>query len=150
MRTRVIWILAAALALGAAYLAGYWPERGQRLAAEGQVEALQTKLTLTEAHVRTGAILGRVLTIGELVIRQDYGQALERSSALFDDIRREIPAIPDGRLSDGLTGALTKRDSVTAGLAKGESGTAAILHDIELELRSALGYEMPPATGATP
>ena len=150
MRTRVIWVLAAAVGVGAAYLAGYWPERGQRIAAEGQVEALETKLTLAEAHVRTGALLGRVLTVRELVMRQDYGQALERSSALFDDIRRETTAMPDGQLRDGLTGALTKRDSVTAGLAQGEPGTAAILHDIELELRSALGYEMLPPTGATP
>ena len=150
MRTRVIWILAAAVVFGAAYLAGHWPERGQRLAAEGQVDALQRQLTLAEAHVRTGALLGRVLTISELVMRQDYGQALERSSALFDEIRRETMAMPDGQLRNGLTGALTKRDSVTAGLAKGEPGTAAILLDIELELRSALGYEMLPATSATP
>lgn len=150
MRTRIIWILAATLACGAAYLAGYWPERGQRLAAEGQIEALQTKLTLAEARVRTGAVLGRVLTIRELVMRQDYGQALERSSALFDEIRRETTAMPDGQLRDGLTGALTKRDSVTAGLAKGEPSTAVTLHDVEIELRRALGYEMPPVTGATP
>jgi hypothetical protein len=150
VRTRVIWVLAAVVGVGAAYVAGYWPERGQRIAAEGQVEALETKLTLAEAHVRTGALLGRVLTVRELIMRQDYGQALERSSALFDDIRREITAMPDGQLRDGLAGALTKRDRVTAGLAKADPGTAAILHDIELELRSALGYEMLPATGATP
>ena len=150
MRTRAIWVLAAAVGVGAVYLAGYWPERGQRLAAEGQVDALETTLTLAEAHVRTGALLGRVLTIRELVMRQDYGQARERSSALFDDIGRETTAMPDGQLRDGLTEALTRRDSVTAGLAKADPGTAAILHDIGLELRRALGYEMLPATGATP
>lgn len=150
MRTRVIWVLAAGLGVGAVYLAGYWPERGQRIAAEGQVDALETKLTLADAHMRTGALLGRVLTIGELIMRQDYGQAGERSSALFDDIGREIAAMPEGPLRDGLTEALTTRDSVTAGLAKADPGTAAILHDIELVLRRALGYEMPPATGATP
>jgi hypothetical protein len=150
VRTIAIWVLAGALGVGAAYLAGYWPERGQRIAAEGQVESLDARLTLADAQVRTGALLGRVLTIGELVMRQDYGQAFERSSALFDDIGRETTAMPDGQLRDGLTGVLTRRDSVTAGLAKADPGTAAILHEIELELRRALGYEMPPATGATP
>jgi hypothetical protein len=150
VRTKVIWMLAAVVGIGAAYLAGYWPERGQRLATEARAEALQTQLALVEAQVRTGGLLGRVLTIEELVLRQDYGQALERSSALFDEIRRAVTAMPDGRLRDGLTAALGKRDSVTAGLAKGEPGTTAILHDIELELRGALDYEMPPAFGATP
>jgi hypothetical protein len=139
VRTKVIWVLAAAVGVGAAYVAGYWPERGQRIAAEGQVEALETNLTLAEAHVRTGALLGRVLTIRELIMRQDYGQALERSSALFDDSRRETTAMPDGQLRDTLTGTLTRRDSVTAGLAKADPGTAAILHDVELELRRVLG-----------
>jgi hypothetical protein len=138
------------VAIGAAYLAGYWPERGQRLAAEAQTEALQTNLAFAAAQVRTAAFLGRVLTIEELVMRQDYGQALERSSALFDAIRREATAIPEGRLRDGLAEALAKRDRVTAGLAKGEPGTTEILHDVELDLRRALDHEMPPAAGSTP
>jgi hypothetical protein len=42
------------------------------------------------------------------------------------------------------------RDSVTARLAKGEPAAVEILHDIELELRRALGYELPAVAGTTP
>jgi hypothetical protein len=133
-----------------AYLAGYWPERRQRLAAETQAGQLQATAAAAEARVRTGELLGRVLTVKELAMRQDYGQALERSSALFDAIRNEAVTIPDTQLRDGLNGALGTRDSITARLAKGEPAAVELLHDIELELRRALGYEMPPAANSAP
>jgi hypothetical protein len=83
-------------------------------------------------------------------MRQDYSQALERSSALFDAIRGEAARISEPQLRDGLNGALAMRDSVTARLAKGEPAAVEILHDIELELRRALGYELPAVAGTTP
>lgn len=150
MRVKLILVVASVVVLAAAYVIGYWPQRTQRLAAESRVETLQTTLALAEARVRAGALLGRVLTVGELVGRQDYGQAMERSSALFDGIRQEATATPDPTLRDGLNAALGKRDLVTSGLAKADPATAETLRAIGLDLRRALAYELLPATGTAP
>lgn len=145
MRTRLIGAVAVVVVIAVAYLAGYWPQRRLRLAAETQARELEAKVTAAEARVRTGEFIGRVLAIKELALRQDYGQALERSSALFDAIRRDAAMISDPQLRDGLNGALGMRDGVTARLAKGEPAAVEILHDVEVELRRALGYEIPAA-----
>jgi hypothetical protein len=87
-----------------------------------------------------------VLTVKELTARQDYGVALERSTALFDAIRQEAARTPNAMLRDGLTDVLVRRDAVTAGLAKADPATANVLHEIELQLRAALDYELPPST----
>ena len=81
---------------------------------------------------------------------QDYGQALERSSTLFDAIRREAATISGPQPRDGMNAALGMRDTVTARLAKGDPASAESLHDVGLELRSALGYETPAAANTTP
>ena len=148
MRVKLIAVVAGVVVLVAAYLIGYWPERGQRVTAEARADTLQTTLTLAEARVRVGELLGQVLTVGELVGRQDYGQAMGRSSALFDAIRQEATATPDPSLRDGLNTALGRRDLVTSGLAKADPATAETLHAIGLDLRRALAYELPPAAGA--
>ena len=76
-------------------------------------------------------------------MRQDYGQALAPSSALFDAVRLEASAAPDAGLRTGLDAALSRRDTVTAALAKGDPAVIQSLHDVELALRQALGYETP-------
>ena len=143
MRTRLITLVVALGVLVATYLSGYWPERARRVEVAARADALQTTLALTEARVRVGALLGGVLTVRELVARQDYGQAMERSGTLFDAIRQEAMATPDPGLRTGLNDALGQRDRVTAGLAKGDPATTATLHAIELDLRRALGYDVP-------
>ncbi len=148
MRVKLIGVVVAMVVVIATYLAGYWPEHSRRVAAEARAESLERALTMAEARVRAGVLLGEVLTVRELVARLDYGQARDRSSALFDSIRQEAMATPNPALRDALNSALGKRDAVTAGLAKGEAATAAILHTVESDLRRALGYDVPPASAA--
>jgi hypothetical protein len=150
MRVKLIAVVTAVVLLAAAYLIGYWPQRSQRLAADSRAETLQTALALAEARVRAGELLGRVLTVVDLVERQDYGHAIERSSVLFDGIRQEAAATPDSALRDGLNAALGKRDVVTSGLAKGNPATAETLRATGLDLRRALAYELPPAPRTAP
>ena len=150
MRTRLIGAAAVVIVIAVAYLAGYWPQRSLRLAAETRAGELDARAGAAEARVHTGELLGRALTVKELAMRQDYGQALERSSTLFDDIRRAAAMISDAQLRDGLNAALGMRDTVTARVAKGEPGSVETLHDVELELRRALGYEVPVAAATTP
>ena len=150
MRKRLIGAVAVVIVIAVTYLVGYWPQRSLRRAVETQAGELEARAGAAEARVRTGELLGRALTVKELAMRQDYGQAMERSSTLFDAIRHETATISDAQLRDGLNAALGMRDRVTARLAKGEPTSVEILHDVELELRRALGYEMPAAANTTP
>ena len=85
-----------------------------------------------------------MLTVKEVTMRQNYGLALEHSSRFFDAVRTEAAATLDPGLRDGLNEVLGKRDSVTAALAKADASVIGILHAIELRLRRALGYTLPP------
>lgn len=147
-------ILLAAIAvvavITAAYFAGYLPERRQRAAAESEVGALRSRLAVAEARVRTGELVGQVLTVKEAAMRQNYGQALELSSSFFDAVRAEAATTPDSRLRDGLNEVLAKRDLVTAALAKGDPTVSETLHSLELGLRRALGYAISPEPAPTP
>lgn len=137
------------VAVVAAYFAGYLPEHEARAQAEAQVQALEAKVSAAQARVRTGELLGQALTLREMALRQDYGQALELSSSFFDAVRGEAASSPDPALRDGLSEVLAKRDAVTAALAKGDLAVLETLHGIEIRLRRALGYatrpEPPPA-----
>lgn len=114
------------------------------------MEDVRTRLSAAEAGLRAGHLLGRVLTVKELTVRQDYGLALERSSAFFHAVRQEAAQTSDARLRETLTGVLRRRDVITAGLAKADPATAGVFHDLELQLRVALDYEMPPSAATGP
>jgi hypothetical protein len=150
MPAKLIVGVAAVAILGGAFLAGYVPQRALRVTAEAQIAQLEERLTAAEARVRAGALLGQVLTVKEVAMRQDYGMAAERSSVFFDAVRAEASVTPPGELEDALNGVLAQRDLVTAALAKGEPGVVEMLLDIERRLRRALGFTMPPAPDQTP
>ena len=91
MRAKLVMVAIVIALVAAAYVFGFWPERARRLALEARAEALQTQLEAADVRLRVGQLLGRVLTVKELTTRQDYGLALERSSAslmLVDRRRR--------------------------------------------------------------
>ncbi|MBI4265479.1 MAG: hypothetical protein HY657_13995 [Acidobacteria bacterium] len=152
MRAKLILAAVIAAVIAGAYLAGYWSERGPRMEAEAQVEALRTDLAAARAQVRVGQLLGRALTLKETAMSQNYGQALDLSSAFFDEVGREAMAATDAALRDDLAGLVAKRDSVTAALAKGDPAIVNTLSEIEVRLRQAVGYPTPtrPAAAGTP
>jgi hypothetical protein len=143
MNRKWIFPIAVVVLLGAAFLAGYVPERQQRSTAETEIARLRDRLVVAEDRVRTGELLGRILTIREVTARQDYGEAQKLSSASFDAIRAEAARTHDAQLRGGLNEALARRDAVTAALAKADPAATEILHTIELRLRQALGYAVP-------
>jgi hypothetical protein len=150
MRMKGLLVIAAAAVVAGAYLAGYWPERRVRIAAQAEVGALETRLATAEARVRVGELLGRALTLKEVVMRQNYGQGLELSSPFFDAVRAETARPASSGLTDGLNEVLAMRDGVTAALAKADPQVVDTLHGIELRLRRALGYPLPPDPASNP
>lgn len=130
--------------IGGAFLAGYLPERRVRVAAEQQSEALQQRLAAAETRLRIGRLLGDALTLSEVAMRRNYGQAQELSSAFFDRVRVEATETGDEAFRRVLTDILARRDAVTIALTKAEPAVVDVLHAIELALRRALGYLLPP------
>jgi hypothetical protein len=145
MRVKALVAVLAVGLLAGVYFAGYWPERQQRLIAEADAEQLRSDLDSATLTLRIANLLGRALTLKEIATSQNYAQARGLSSAFFDDVGVEVAAMADGGLRDRLSQTLTKRDAVTAALATGDPEVVVALHDIELQLRQALGYPTPPA-----
>ena len=141
--TRSVAIIAVVV-IGGIYFAGYLPEHQQRTAAETQARMLEQRLAAAEARIRMGELLGQALSIREVTMRQNYGQAQDLSSSFFDRVRSEAADTPDSVFRDALNELLAKRDAVTAALTKAEPGVNDTLHAIELRLRLALGYALPP------
>lgn len=150
MRMKSLVALGAAVVIGGAYVAGYLTERRARTTAEARVAALETRLAVAEARVRTSELLGLALTLKEVAMRQNYGQALDLSTSFFDAVSNESARSSDAGLRDGLNQVLTFRDRVTAALATADPTVADTVHTIELHLRRALGYPLPPEPGLTP
>jgi hypothetical protein len=86
----------------------------------------------------------------EVAMRQNYGQARELSSVFFDAVRAETARSADSGLVDSLNQVLAMRDEVTATLAKADPAVVETLHGIEVRLRRALGYALPPEPASVP
>ena len=155
MRKFLILAVLALAALAAAYLAGLLPERRQRAAAEAQAAGLQEQLAAASARLQVADLLGQALTLKDVAARQNYGQARELSSTFFDAVQAAAASVPEDRLRQGLNDVLSRRDEVTAALARGEPAVTDALYQIERRLREALGYAMPsedvsPTSSAPP
>lgn len=132
--------IAAVVLVAGAFLTGYLPEHRLRTAAERDALALRQQLSAAEARVRMGQLLGEALALREVVMRQNYGQARELSSAFFDSVRREAAATPLDEFRSVLDEVLSRRDAVTASLAKADAAILEALRTMEVRMRRALGY----------
>ena len=56
-------LLIVVLLVGAAYVAGYWPEHQQRMTLERERQGLQGQLAEAQARVRLGGLLGQLLAV---------------------------------------------------------------------------------------
>lgn len=144
----VLVLVLVALAFGA----GYWPQR-ERLAA-AQADATQARLQLgevsarlaqAEASARLGRLLGQLLALRDAVESRDLAQAQILSSRFFDQVREEWGKSGDAAVRNALDAVLTRRDAVTAALARGEAGVREAISLIERELRRAMGLAVPAA-----
>lgn len=146
MSWKRIGAIVALVLIGAAFLVGFLPERRLRLAAEQQSRTAEERLAEAETRIRIGQLLGEVLALKEVTSRQNYGQAQALSSSFFDRVRETAADTRANTFRDVLTDLLAKRDTVTASLAKGDPTVIEILRTIEVRLRQALGYPLPPET----
>ena len=150
MRRTIIAAILVVAAIAGGYMAGYVPESRRRMAAEAQVAETQAELSTAAGRLRSSALLGQVLTLKDVAVRQNYGEARELSSAFFDAVRKEAASVTEDRLRNGLSDILARRDAVTAALANGDPSVTTMLYEIERRLRDTLGYPVPPSSTDTP
>jgi hypothetical protein len=140
MRAKGVTAGLVVLAIGIAFIAGYWPEHRRRVALEADAAALRERLADSEARVRMGRLLGEILNIREAVVSLNYGNAQQLSSTFFDRVRAEASITPVAAFQTALEDVLQVRDQVTAALARGDQAAVEPLHRSELQLREVLGY----------
>jgi hypothetical protein len=136
--------LAVLLAVGLAYLAGFWPQHQRVLALETEAGTLRDRVADLEARTRAAALLGELLNVTDAASRKDYGQAQQLSSAFFDHVRAEAAAPGLPAMKPGLPSILAARDAVTSALARGDEQVVSTLRELELKLRVMLGYTIAP------
>jgi hypothetical protein len=156
MRKLFMLLVVAAVALLAAYVAGYWPQRERLSALDAEKAQLQQQLQVAEARVRAAALLGELLALKETVQEMNYGQARSLSSPFFDHVRAEIARAADPAVKQALDSIQAVRDPVTVALTQGDASALGHLREGERRLRTALGYPVPatpaplPASAAPP
>jgi hypothetical protein len=138
------------LLIAGAFGVGYWPQRERLGRAEAELAEArrqraetQSRLESVEAQARLGRLFGQFLALQDAVGAGNYGEAQSLSSAFFDRVRDEAAQTSDVAVRTALDAVLMRRDTVTAGLARGESSVREALVPIERELRRSLGYPLP-------
>jgi hypothetical protein len=146
---RALSVLVVLLFVGA-FLAGYWPQRervsrAQAAAAEAEhrLAEARSRLAELEARDRLGRAFGRFLALEDAVASGNYGEAAGLSSAFFDAVHAEA-GLAGATVRPALDAILMRRDTVTAGVARGDASVREALVPIARELRRALGHPVPP------
>jgi hypothetical protein len=157
---KVVAVLVVLLVAGA-FVGGYWPQRQKLVRAEAeaaearrQLAEARSELAEAEARERLARLFGRYLALRDAVNSGNFGEAQALSSPFFDAVREEVTREPGPLARAALDAILRQRDTITAGLARGEESVQEALVPVERELRRALGYPVPlaaaPAAPAAP
>ena len=131
-------IILVLLVVGGAYVAGYWPQRQKLVAAEQNSSQLTQQLAEAQTLVRICHIENQLLAVIEQTESQNYGEAQNQSGRLFDDIRAEAGRAANPTYKQLLDTLQGRRDAVTAGLARADSGTLMVLRQSLKDLRQLL------------
>lgn len=114
----------------AAFVAGYWPQHKQLLAAEQTASQAQQQLGAVQAVARVCHLENDLLSLIGQTENQNYGEARNLSNAFFDDVRKEADRPQNAAFKSDLESILTQRDAVTAGLARTDAATVNTLRQI--------------------
>jgi hypothetical protein len=122
----VVVILVLALIV-AAYFVGYWPEHKRLGESQKDAQIVAAQLADAQERLRIYGLQNQLLSLIQKVAETNYGEAQKLSSDFFDQVRTELAQTKEAELKSSLGPVLVMRDSVTAGLAKGDPATLEIL-----------------------
>jgi hypothetical protein len=128
----------ALLLLGAAYLAGYWPQREQVRAAQQSAAQAQQQLAGVQAVARLCRLENDLLALIAQTESQNYGNARGLSQAFFDNLRREADRDPHAAYKPDLENILGQRDAITAALARNDTASATPLRQILAQMQQVM------------
>jgi hypothetical protein len=132
---RKIMLLVVVVAVIWAYLLGYWPQHKQAAAIEQENVQLKNQLASAENVGRIARLENQLLVLIEQTEGQNYGEAQKLSNSFFDDMRKEIDRNKTAAYVPKLEAILSRRDAVTAGLARGDASTNDLLKQSLTEMR---------------
>ena len=120
------------LLLVAAYLAGYWPQRG-----------LKDHVAAAKSVVHASRLQNELMDILDQVQSQNYGTAQQIAGQFFNDLHSQIDDPANAPYRQNLQAILDRRDAVISALAKADSSVAGTLrqdlaqvHQIQEKLAS--------------
>jgi hypothetical protein len=116
----------------AAYLAGYWPQRG-----------LKDDLAAAKSVVHAGRLQNELMDILDQIQSQNYGTAQQIAGQFFNDLHNQINDPANAPYRQNLQAILDRRDAVISALAKADGSIASTLrqdlaqvHQIQEKLAS--------------
>jgi hypothetical protein len=128
-------VIAILVLLGAAYLAGYWPQHKQLRAAEQSSAQAQEQLASVQAVARVCRLENDLLALIGQTENQNYGEARNLSNVFFDDVRKEADRPQNAAFKSDLEAVLAQRDAITAGLARTDSATTTTLRQVLVQMQ---------------
>jgi len=137
MKSLVAFLVVALIV--AAYFVGYWPERRQLGESQKNAQIVAAKLADAQDRLRICALQNQLLSLTRKVEEKNYGEAQKLSSDFFDQVRAEQTQTKKADLKSALEPVLAMRDSVTAGLAKGDPATLDVLRQAMSKIQGLLG-----------
>jgi hypothetical protein len=139
---RVLVVLSLG-AVGAAYLAGYWPQRQDRVASEEASAAMRADLERAEARNRLYRLQSQLIDVLATVEARNFGDAQGKATAFFDSVRAEAGRPDQSHVRQALEGIVAGRDPLTIALTQNDPAALEMLHGAMTRLREALGEATP-------
>lgn len=130
-------------AIGAAYLAGYWPQHQEAVTCEAALQAMRANLERAEARNRLYGLQSQLIDLLATVEARNFGDAQGKATAFFDSVRTEAGRPDQDDARPTLEDIAAGRDSLTIALTQNDPAALEMLHGTMTRLREALG-ESPP------
>ncbi|HWF93271.1 MAG TPA: hypothetical protein VN684_13365 [Terriglobales bacterium] len=102
--------------LAAAYLAGYWPQRG-----------LRDQLATAKSVIQACHLEGELMNMLDQIQSQNYGTAQQIAGQFFNDLHNQINDPANAPYRQDLQTILDRRDAVISALAKADGSIAGTL-----------------------
>jgi len=126
-----VGVVVMALALGGAFLLGWWPEHQKRVGLEGDVAQSRSQARDAEALLEMCRLQDQLYGLLNMLDAQDFNSAQAQSTSFFDAIRAATARSP-GQLQ--LEPLLAQRDAVTGALARGDQAAIEALRAMRVTL----------------
>jgi type II secretory pathway pseudopilin PulG len=131
MKRAGIILIVGILLIGAAYVAGFWPQYQKARQAQRQLAGVTDELNQAQSKLRLCRLQNRLLALIGKASSNNFGQASPLSTEFFNQVREEASRRSEPQIKAALESILQQRDVVTADLAKGDPASVSVLNRLE-------------------